>query len=624
MFGIDYETWYEVCNMYCNLKEQVKKSYLQWFPFSRLSNEDINTLLSKNFFEKYIKTGSFIFFPNVLFRSKNYIEKTDGSMRNSTLLSPILFLILQCIGKVVSENFNCQRPSQISAYYSGNYILSNPSYKSEYNDFYKCVNEFIFESDYFIKTDISDFYSNININKLIDQIDKKSNQEGVVFTQTQLLLFKEILYYCGNGKFPLVENSVASSYLATIVYLDEVDKRLFDYIKTNITIFDDFTIVRYVDDMYILISSKHPESEIHKAYNQIKNEYSSILHEYGLSLNTKKCCVKPSAEICEELKHSTYDEFYTGINTQIEELYNGSLEKFLDKLYHEISTDYLDTAKYVRIMDDCFKREDIEYSPTEVLNYYIYRKEKIFQTEHIIKKIKQLIDYDISFISLDAKRLSTMVSNTKNGLAIKALLNQLFDRNRKNKWNSYDTVIAVSYLIQRQFKHVDLLRLLSENEPALHDYYKYFCSENTNFLELFKNKRANSYAKIIQNLHDWKASFLYFMYLMENDKKNILSCYAFFKNYFDRLTADLAYLTNVDKKPYYNKYFKEKTFIDFYSEVENAKDIIKEAHKYRNSNPVDHGSAELIDNNNRTEDLVKSIQALNMVLDEYKRIHNLT
>ena len=272
-------------------------------------------------------------------------------------------------------------------------------------------------------------------------------------------------------------------------------------------------------------------------------------------------------------------------------------------------------------MDDCFKREDIEYSPTEVLNYYIYRKEKLFQTEHFIKK---LIDYDISFISLDAKRLSTMVSNTKNGLAIKALLNQLFDRNKKNKWNSYDTVIAVSYLIQRQFKHVDLLRLLSENEPALHDYYKYFCNENTNFLELFKNKRANSYAKIIQDLHDWKASFLYFMYLMEYDKRNILSCYAFFKNYFDRLTADLAYLTNVDKEPNYKKYYKEKTLIYFYLEVENAKEIIKKAHGYRNSNPVDHGSADLIDNNNCTEDLIETIQSLNMVLDEYKRIHNLT
>ena len=31
-------------------------------------------------------------------------------------------------------------------------------------------------------------------------------------------------------------------------------------------------------------------------YNEIRNEYSSILKEYGLSLNTKKCCIKKSSD----------------------------------------------------------------------------------------------------------------------------------------------------------------------------------------------------------------------------------------------------------------------------------------------------------------------------------------
>ena len=84
--------------------------------------------------------------------------------------------------------------------------------------------------------------------------------------------------------------------------------------------------------MYILISSDHTEAEIHDAYNRIRNEYSSILKEYGLALNTKKCCIKPSFEINDELKKSLYDEFFHGEKHKIESLFSGSLASFLQEI----------------------------------------------------------------------------------------------------------------------------------------------------------------------------------------------------------------------------------------------------------------------------------------------------
>jgi hypothetical protein len=95
-----------------------------------------------------------------------------------------------------------------------------------------------------------------------------------------------------------------------------------------VSVFDSYKIIRYVDDMYILISSDRTESEIHDAYNRIRNEYSSILKEYGLALNTKKCCIKPSFEINGELKKSLYDEFFHGEKHKIESLFSGSLASF--------------------------------------------------------------------------------------------------------------------------------------------------------------------------------------------------------------------------------------------------------------------------------------------------------
>ena len=54
--------------------------------------------------------------------------------------------------------------------------------------------------------------------------------------------------------FHLLKIVLPSSFLATVVYLDAVDKALHEYISKNVTAFSSFRIVRYVDDMYILIS----------------------------------------------------------------------------------------------------------------------------------------------------------------------------------------------------------------------------------------------------------------------------------------------------------------------------------------------------------------------------------
>lgn len=118
------------------------------------------------------------------------------------------------------------------------------------------------------------------------------NLESTQISQNHLQLYKEFLSYCGFGRFPLVENSVASSYLATVVYLDMIDCKIYDYISNNMDVFSDFRIVRYVDDMYILISSDKPKENLYEAYNEIRNEISSILKEYGLSINSEKSCIK--------------------------------------------------------------------------------------------------------------------------------------------------------------------------------------------------------------------------------------------------------------------------------------------------------------------------------------------
>lgn len=620
MFGFTYDTWRETCKMYFKLGDGSKKAYLQWFPFSKLTKDDEVRISSEEFFNQYIKNAAFVLFPKVMYRSENFLQKSDGSFRDSSLLFPILYLVIQAIGKEISNHYKPERNVTIDAFYAGNYEHMRAKYKQDYDEFYKLVNVYISESKYFIKTDVTNFFPNINLDILINQIDKKSNIDSVHFTPTQLKMIKELFSYCGDGKFPTIENSIASSYLATIVYMDEVDNRIFDFINDKIDCISSFKIIRYVDDMYILIDSPYDIIRLRDAYNQIRNEYSSILKEYGLSLNTKKCCLKPVTEINSELKRSLYDEYFKGIHHDIESLFVGSFKNFLNDLLSTLKIECIDIEHYNSLIDKYFSSDDVEFTASEVYNYHIYEKDDILQSDEIINVICQLINTDISFISLDPKRLSIMITKTRSTKAIKALLYQLFIRSRKGLWNSYDTSIAISYLIQSEFRHIDLREVLYKNSSHLGTYCHY-CCENR-FLFTLSDKKINNYIQIIKN--DWKAYFLYFMYWVEKDRHNSLAEYAFYKNYFDRFTADLAFFYKYDpkcKKPNYRGFYSEKSFNNFYKDIPDSKNIINEAHSLRNANPLSHSSAGLIDKSTTSQDLKECVANLNSLIDSYLELH---
>lgn len=140
MFGISYDTWKEICDMYLSLYVGIHKAYLQWFPFSKLSDADKIQIAGEDFFNKYIKTGGFVLFPEVMRHSDNYIQKSDGSFRNAALVSPIIYLVLQAIGKEIATRYLSQRPADVGVYYAGNYELNRSRYKQDYDDFFKAIN----------------------------------------------------------------------------------------------------------------------------------------------------------------------------------------------------------------------------------------------------------------------------------------------------------------------------------------------------------------------------------------------------------------------------------------------------------------------------------------------------
>ncbi len=609
-----------VCSQIGQQKRGRKSMYLQWYPFTRLSSREKETLVSKSFFNDYIKSGLFLYYSENWLITNNYIMKGDGNFRNASLVSPMMYLVALTIGKSISKAYQSKRQPSIDVFYAGNYDENRLYYKKDYDVFFKTINVLSQSYKYFIKTDIKDFFPNIDMNKLFDIINQRFAETGVQINQKDLLVYKELLLCLGQGEFPLIENCAASSYLATVVYLEIPDAKLYSFITDKELHITGFTMVRYVDDLYILFNSDLSENMITPMVNRIVNTYSSELKKLNLSLNRGKTSWKLTADINEELKKSLYDEQFDGKECNITDFVdNDLLLKFLGDIKKALFNYSLDAAKYLELINEVFNIPQTEYTPQEIYNSLVYEKHTLFSNKQIIEMLFSLVCFDYNFLKLDTKRLTIMLLRTQNGDLIKAMLSKLFEANRRGVWNIYDTSLAINYLLQRNFNHVDLLRILKHEESSVHSYYEIFCKSS--FLVSMDKSKQNYIRKFGTSIfykQDDKLFFLYFMYMVEMKKSNYLSAFAYYKNFFDRISAHLGYTVNGNQakgKPNYKGYYKEGAFKQLYAGITDVDKIIEKAHEIRNSNPLSHSSAELLDKNNSVADILNSIEQLSYLIE---------
>jgi AbiA family abortive infection protein len=614
MFALDYEDWKTVCSKIF-AQRYGKKYYLQWYPFLKLSSKEKKEILSKGYFDNFINSGLFLFYPETWLLCNNYMLKGDGNFRNASLVSPIFYLLFLTMGKKISKHFQSKRQGDIHVLYAGNYTNDRYYYEKEYDTFYKHINNISQHYSYYLKSDIKDFFSNINVNKLFEIISTRVNKQNVVMSQKELLIYKELLLYLGQGEFPLIENSVASSFLSTIIYLEKPDVNLHRFLTNKVADIKEFVMIRYVDDLYIMFNSDIQYDKLPPILNKTINYYSSELKMLNLSLNRNKTVFKKTSEINNELKKSLYDEKYSKKEFSITKFVNKTvLVSFLEKVKYSLDKCELDFNKYTEIVNEVFAIENTEYNSQVVFNSLVFQNHSLFKDKIFIERMLEIVNEDYDFLKLDPKRLVVILLKTKNELLIKAFLDKLFKSFKNNIWDIYDTSLGINYFIQRGFQHKDLLNILRKKENNIFNYYSLFCyqsfglsclQENNDFIKLFYD---NAFYK-----KDEKLFFFFFMYKIEIQKNNYLVAFAYFKNFFDRISAHLAlkFLGDSAKGgPNYKKYYTENELKTLYSDIKNSESIIKEAHKIRNGNPLSHASAELLDRNTTENDIIKSVKDL--------------
>jgi len=618
MFPLEYTDWQVVCKKILYQLPYKKKYFLQWFPFIKLSNEDKKYIIGEDFFKRFIKSGLFLLFSETWFVCNNYMLKVDGNFRNASLVSPILYLVSLTIGKKISKYYKYNRPTDIILYYAGNYDKNIFSYEREYDAFCKKILNLSKNYMFFIKTDIKDFYSNIDVNRLIKILDDNININEVNILQKELMIYKELLLYIGQNEFPLIENSLVSSYLSTVIYLDNPDKNLYYYIKNKIHNITGFVMIRYVDDMYILFNSDISFEKIIPDIKRILYFYSSELKKIGLSLNKSKTKYNNITALSEELNKSFYGDKFNDNHINVMNLVNiNMIINFINQIIISLNENELTNDRYINIINNIFNIENSGKKAKDIFNSLIYTNHQLFTNKFVIEKIKMLINIDYIFLKIDPQRLVIMLLKTRDSELIKLFLNKLFETHRKEIWDVYDTTIAVYYLIQRGFIHDDLLTILLKEENDIYKYYNLFC-KNT-FIDIYNDSKniINIFYENYYYKNDIKLFILYFLFKIEYKKNNLLTAFAYYKSFFDRISAHFAYSIfsiKENKMPNYSKYYRESELKKIYSDIDNADEIIKNAHKLRNSNPIAHSSAELLDDNDVEINILNIIKELSMLI----------
>lgn len=249
----------------------------------------------------------------------------------------------------------------------------------------------------------------------------------------------------------------------------------------------------------------------------------------------------------------------------------------------------------------------------------MYKKTKWLSQTKIKNAIKQALENDYNILVHDPKVLTTIIVNTGDESLIKKMLDKLFRIYRDGEWNIICTYIGLIYLFNSGFKHIDLLAIIKKEDDVLYNYINKYCKNSWQFRVLSINNR-----KFVNKAYLKKSNLYYLllMYIFELKNINYLHAYSYFKNYFDVMTAHFAYMLDTTKKFSIESYYKEKNLKKFYinhlPEMKNKiETVMNDTSKYRNANPVCHGSGKILNYINQTELLLNNIKDLKMIIDAY-------
>lgn len=594
------DSWRRACRL---MQKENKRftMYLQWYPFSNLSQEDWKTLKTERFYSTYIQDGSFILVDSMRYVTNGYLQKQGATFRPSVIVAPVLFLYLLAFGLEYARVFSDTRKGGICLY-SGNLEKGQTHYRESYQKYIRERDALAGKYAHCIKTDITGFYQSINVDALLSEMQALSKNE---FSSTDSLFIRGLLLYCGKGGFPTIQNHPTLSFLATRVYLNDIDNDLWKLLK-EIKPIHSFDLIRYVDDLYIFFNLQD-EDDLFAASNTIINAYADLLRDKGLSLKQEKLKVLTQIEVSAsastisavdiaaeqidkgiEIKDSAISELFTSIRKSIDD---GSYTQ--DKLLSFIEEQFAQTVHPIPAI--------------ALFRHFLYKESELFQREDVISSIGALLEKGNIGFTFNTRELTLCLLHTRDEKLIKKMLNDLFLSKRRGLWSSVDFVIALTYLQERSMRHVDLMKAIKQNDPRLARYCSSYCKKK--FLPEVISSEEENLINLLQN--DMPAKIQYVNYLQNDCINNSLEKGAYFKSFFDRAAH---HINKIERRVQNNWPYRKNELRSIFKEIEESKEILNEAAKLRRENPLIHASSEIIKESTYQDDIDENVNGLSSIL----------
>lgn len=619
--NIDYGEWVDYVSAFFKTPKGVLNKHFQTYPFAKMTDDEKSTILSEAFFTHYVKSCAFLAVETSFVRTVD--TKKNGSLRETTIIPPITFLVLIALGGHLYKNQITTTHSESFhkrfAYYAGNYAKKDFTYKKSYEEFTLTVKETGYP--FFLKTDLTNFYPSINMNLLATRILKLCPEE----TPKSLMFYQQMLEFLGNGKFPTIPDNTGLSYIATGLFLREFDNEIIEKLELQQPVISRFELIRYVDDLYILFDCKEEDkARCEELLNQIIQDaaFSS-----QLTINTSKQRVATTKELDKELSVNLYEYFVKEENLKLSDYYGKDQLKDLLEGLSKIG-DYPSHNKIECVMEKQLANDELAINYLEVLNWFVYSEKKSFNDSDIVQLVDSL---PLSVLRHYPKQLTQMILNTGNKSVISNFLKKLQTECSEEYVSKYYEIMIFQYLMWNDFKDASLLGLLKNTNSSFERYYKNYLLKMINYQLIGDNISQLGTIKL-QQIQDEKLFYLEIMAKYNYRQGQILQEFAYYKNYFDRRIAYCFALLGIERA-----IAKQKINIRRFYDVNRVENILKglsgkknvkevdknligkvsidddlinkvtEAFDLRNENPLAHASSGLLDDENLSKKKIRSI-----------------
>lgn len=613
MINMEYDIWLETCELVEKYAHDYGKYYYQLYPLYKYNN--LSLISSKEFFEKYVLSGAIFNNYDSFDKIENFCKKSDGSYRNRYLVSPIMYIVYTYMGLYISKKYKCIRKKEIYCKYGGDFNNKNLNYKNSYVDFSQKIIDNSEKYKYYLKIDISNFFNNLNVDILNRRIASQMK-----FSHKEQFFLKKFLEWVGNGNFSQTECGTTSSFLATIVYFDIVDNRLYNLLSSYDEIVS-FEVCRYVDDLYIFLDFDGRKN-CKKIENKILGYYENLIFDIGLSINKNKSHLRPCYEIYGDIK--SFSLFDDELNTtEVSDENQKYLFDFLDDLLNISEQNGLNHELYNEMIVKYFDNEESNYHASQILSTIIYKKQSWLKETKILKRLTKIIDDDFNIISIDPRRLVAFITNTNDEELIKRLLYKLYFCSENGNWEISHNFIAMQYLLYRNFHSVKLLNKMEKYCPDIVDFINKFYKKD--WRKNIISETTDMETRLFLNYKNTNLSLFKFLEIISMKEFNIIEAQSYNKSYFDLVTANIQLY-----KGYINKITKVSYRIDELIEIyqnklklsENDCTKIRSLCNDKNSNTLCHANCKIFDRKGDLSFYIKkNINSINeMICDLLKKI----